>query len=42
LEEGEDIYDVEAQELMRETERWRSGEDKGETEKDEKTGGHIS
>ncbi len=42
LEEGEDIYDAEAQELMRETERWRSGEDKGETEKDEKTGGHIS
>jgi hypothetical protein len=42
LEEGEDIYDAEAQELMRETERWRSGEDKGETEKDEKTGGRIS
>jgi hypothetical protein len=30
LEEGEDIYDAEAQELMR------------ETEKDEKTGGRIS
>jgi hypothetical protein len=42
LEEGEDIYDAEAQELMREMERWRSGEDKGETEKDEKTGWHIS
>jgi hypothetical protein len=42
LEEGEDIYDAEAQELMGETERRRSGEDKGETEKDEKTGGHIS
>jgi len=28
--------------LMGETERRRSGEDKGETEKDEKTGGRIS